>query len=110
MLSSDVVDKAIFCCAQLVQEFRQETLVERKLKGSGGDDPASMLTLRRGSEMVPESKTLPKMSLEDFTLLVVLGKGSFGKVCHHCVTTIHTTTHIISTHAHLHNKLYLLSL
>lgn len=71
--------------AQLVQEFRQGTLVDRKIKGSGGDDPASMLTLRRGSEMVPGSKSLPTMSLEDFTLVVVLGKGSFGKVHHLCI-------------------------
>ena len=39
-----------------------------------------VFTLRRGSEMVPESKDLPKMKMENFTLLVTLGKGSFGKV------------------------------
>lgn len=31
--------------------------------------------------MVPESQGLPKMCLGDFKLIVVLGKGSFGKVC-----------------------------
>lgn len=31
--------------------------------------------------MVPESHGLPKMCLGDFKLIVVLGKGSFGKVC-----------------------------
>ena len=42
--------------------------------------PEGIPELRRGSEMVPESHGLPKMNLGDFKLIVVLGKGSFGKV------------------------------
>ena len=42
--------------------------------------PEGIPELRRGSEMVPESHGLPKMRLGDFKLLVMLGKGSFGKV------------------------------
>ena len=36
--------------------------------------------------MVPESHGLPKMSLGEFKLIVVLGKGSFGKVKSHSFT------------------------
>ena len=61
---------------QLIEEFRKKTKVDRArgLRVEGIPD------LRRGSEMVPESHGLPKMALADFKLIVVLGKGSFGKV------------------------------
>ena len=40
------------------------------------------LDFRRGSELNTGSHGLPKMTMDDFKLLVVLGKGSFGKVWH----------------------------
>ena len=48
-----------------------------KAKGSRAD---SIVHIRRGSELAPGAHDMPKMKLEDFNLLVVLGKGSFGKV------------------------------
>ncbi len=48
------------------------------------------LDFRRGSELNTGSHGLPKMTMEDFKLLVVLGKGSFGKVCH--TSMIHACT------------------
>lgn len=59
---------------QLIEEFRKATLSERGTRGS------TILEVRRGSEINPLSKELPTMKLDDFNLLVVLGKGSFGKV------------------------------
>lgn len=61
---------------KLIDEFRQATVID-KAKGSRSD---SIVHIRRGSELAPGSHDLPKMKLEDFNLLVVLGKGSFGKV------------------------------
>ena len=63
-------------CPQLIAEFRKATQIDR----SKGLLPVGVPNLRRGSEMVPESRDLPKMTLADFKLIVVLGKGSFGKV------------------------------
>lgn len=62
---------------QLIEEFKKKTRIDR----ARGLQPEGIPDLRRGSEMVPESHGLPKMSLGDFKLIVVLGKGSFGKVC-----------------------------
>ena len=62
--------------SQLIDEFRQATVID-KAKGSRSD---SIVHIRRGSELAPGSHDLPKMKLDDFNLLVVLGKGSFGKV------------------------------
>lgn len=61
---------------KLIEEFRKKTMIDR----AKGLIPEGVPELRRGSEMVPESRGLPKMSLGDFKLIVVLGKGSFGKV------------------------------
>lgn len=60
----------------MIEEFKKKTKIDRArgLKLDGIPD------LRRGSEMVPESHGLPKMGLSEFKLIVVLGKGSFGKV------------------------------
>ena len=60
----------------MIEEFRKKTKIDR----ARGLRPEGIPDLRRGSEMVPESHGLPKMNLGDFKLIVVLGKGSFGKV------------------------------
>ena len=62
--------------SQLIEEFRKKTMIDR----AKGLRPEGIPELRRGSEMVPESHGLPKMCLGDFKLIVMLGKGSFGKV------------------------------
>ena len=59
----------------MIEEFKKKTRIDR----ARGLRPEGIPDLRRGSEMVPESHGLPKMSLGDFKLIVVLGKGSFGK-------------------------------
>lgn len=61
---------------KLIEEFRKATILEKEKD----KDKDALIAFRRGSEMVPESRGLPKMNLEEFSLLVVLGKGSFGKV------------------------------
>ncbi|CAI8052920.1 Protein kinase C alpha type [Geodia barretti] len=61
---------------KLIEEFKKKTRIDR----ARGLRPEGIPDLRRGSEMVPESHGLPKMALGDFKLIVVLGKGSFGKV------------------------------
>ena len=66
----------VMSCLQLIEEFKKKTRIDR----ARGLRPEGIPDLRRGSEMVPESHGLPKMALGDFKLIVVLGKGSFGKV------------------------------
>ncbi|XP_064406888.1 protein kinase C alpha type-like [Halichondria panicea] len=58
---------------KLIEEFRKATILD---KSKNPDSHA----IRRPSELAPGSSQLPSMKLSDFNLLVVLGKGSFGKV------------------------------
>jgi serine/threonine protein kinase len=62
---------------QLIDEYRK-TMRANKVATLKSDLEA--LDLRRGSQLVPGARDLPKMHLDDFKLIVVLGKGSFGKV------------------------------
>lgn len=54
--------------------------------------------IRRPSELIglPGTSNLPRMDLDSFSLLLVLGKGSFGKVC------IVTQMYIHIVHAPIH--------
>ncbi len=52
---------------------------------------------RRGSALDEESTGLPKMTMNDFKLLVVLGKGSFGKVTVTITIIIQWNTSLIRT-------------
>lgn len=67
---------------QLIEEFRKATIQEKTK-----NDP-NIQHIRRPSDLVPGASKLPTMKLDDFNLLVVLGKGSFGKVSTYCVHSI----------------------
>lgn len=51
-------------------------LIKQQTRGS--------LEVNESTEIILTKSDLPHTKLEDFNLLLVLGKGSFGKVCRIC--------------------------
>lgn len=64
------------CILQLIEEYRK-TVKQNKIATIKAE---LSYNIASGSELAPGAADLPKMCLADFNLIVVLGKGSFGKV------------------------------